>query len=531
MKCNPTTRTAPLARPELSDELKVPADQGECLVVPEAHRLSEAVEYNRNLFTQYQFNVAGMAYAEVRKLVREGISRDEASTERPFIATGHQPDFFHAGVWAKHVVAQRLADATGGTAFDLIVDHDAPKQTTIAVPTVNDGLAQIINVPYADAQSELPFEFLTRSGDQQTQRLIEQVREAAGDRYDTSLLPEYFSAYQETGDGDWVDQALAARKAVESNLGIRLLQRRTSRNWYSPFLAELLLSAEQFANAYNQVLAEEHPADDAHSTDRSVANLERINGAIELPLWINHPGQPRHRLFVAKENGSTQVLAESRQVATFEDSTLNDWAAFSAALAQMEHWVIRPKALILTMWARLFWADVFIHGIGGAKYDRLTDRLIRSVFGVEPPVMACVSATLRLPLPRTDTTVAEIEAATRSLRDVAFNPHRYITHEQMAAIQLQKEDLIAESKRLRNQDRSNRPERAKIFNQIRTLNREAIGLQPNRRAELRQHLERIKRAITADETANCRDYFFAMHDRSDLQRLLENLPSVQQMQA
>ena len=48
---------------------------------------------------------------------------------------------------------------------------------------------------------------------------------------------------------------------------------------------------------------------------------------------------------------------------------------------------------------RLFVGDVFIHGIGGAKYDRITDGLIRRYYQVEPSNMACVSATLLLDLP------------------------------------------------------------------------------------------------------------------------------------
>ncbi|MEZ6083092.1 MAG: hypothetical protein R3E58_03840 [Phycisphaerae bacterium] len=160
----------------------------------------------------------------------------------------------------------------------------------------------------------------------------------------------------------------------------------------------------------------------------------------------------------------------------------------------------------------------------------MTDRLIQCYFGVEPPVMACVSATLRMSLPRTGATEKQIDDATRSLRDINFNPHRYITHKKMAAIQSEKETLIAESQRLRRDDRYNRRERTAVFNRIRELNSLANSLQPNRIAELRQQRDRISRAIAADAIADRRDYFFAMHDRSDLQHLLENLPGVQQMQ-
>jgi len=46
---------------------------------------------------------------------------------------------------------------------------------------------------------------------------------------------------------------------------------------------------------------------------------------------------------------------------------------------------IRPKALLLTLFNRLFISDLFIHGLGGAKYDMVTDEIIIEFFKVEPP--------------------------------------------------------------------------------------------------------------------------------------------------
>ena len=36
---------------------------------------------------------------------------------------------------------------------------------------------------------------------------------------------------------------------------------------------------------------------------------------------------------------------------------------------------MRTRALATTLFARLLLADVFIHGIGGAKYDQVTDEI------------------------------------------------------------------------------------------------------------------------------------------------------------
>ena len=43
-----------------------------------------------------------------------------------------------------------------------------------------------------------------------------------------------------------------------------------------------------------------------------------------------------------------------------------------------------PGALTLTLFARVCLGDFFIHGIGGGKYDEVTDAIIRDYFGIEP---------------------------------------------------------------------------------------------------------------------------------------------------
>jgi hypothetical protein len=52
------------------------------------------------------------------------------------------------------------------------------------------------------------------------------------------------------------------------------------------------------------------------------------------------------------------------------------------------------------MFFRSLVADQFVHGIGGGRYDRVTDRIIQSFFGVEPPSFCVTTATLYFPAAR-----------------------------------------------------------------------------------------------------------------------------------
>ena len=69
---------------------------------------------------------------------------------------------------------------------------------------------------------------------------------------------------------------------------------------------------------------------------------------------------------------------------------------------------IRSRALITTLWSRLVLSDLFLHGIGGGKYDQVTNALIAEFFGLEPLRFMVLSATLHLPIAHHTTTVEDL---------------------------------------------------------------------------------------------------------------------------
>jgi hypothetical protein len=191
-----------------------------------------------------------------------------------------------------------------------------------------------------------------------------------------------------------------------------------------------------------------------------------------------------------------------------------------AALGELR---IRPRALALTLYARLLASDLFIHGIGGAKYDQITDDIIRRFFAMEPPSYACVSATLRLPLPAFDVTEDDRWERRRRLRDIRFNPHRLGAGIRSAEALIRREAAIAESVRLRLKDPLNRPARRAAFEQIHIANaailsdRDAIG------RSLREQLDELSAKLDSNRVARSREWFFALHPLSRLRELRDAL--------
>jgi hypothetical protein len=360
--------------------------------------------------------------------------------------------------------------------------------------------------------------------------LRDEVRRAMAELYDESLLPRFFAVYGEgTARADWVDQAVAARRAVEQDLGVRVEDRRVSTLWCGPLLSVLIGDAERLAAEYNSVLGAYRRRFRVRGPHRPIPDLDVGDGVCETPLWVYRLGEPRRRLFMRRTASALELLADRDVIASLDPERVSDWERLNDDLRALLPWHIRPRALMLTLWARLLLADLFIHGIGGAKYDRITDELIRRYFRVEPPAMACVSATLRLPLACARMDDQVVYRAQRSVRDVRYNPERYLPNGAVDALAAQKHALVAESQRLRrNAPQEHRARRA-LFLHIRELNAEMLAADRALVGRLVDELRSAETAAARRAVAEHRAFFFAMHRRSDLEQLMANLPDVTQL--
>ena len=188
-----------------------------------------------------------------------------------------------------------------------------------------------------------------------------------------------------------------------------------------------------------------------------------------------------------------------------------------------------------TLWARLALGDLFIHGIGGAKYDRVTDLLIERFFGLAAPGFMVVSATLHLPIERPHATAADARAIAHELREMAYHPERYLTGgadilvcpERLGAEGRQGRqeclpsavDLIAAKQRWIEtaQTRGNARQRCQAIRQINA------ALQPRLEDHRRRLIERqaeIARILRAEGILAWREYVFCLYPEATLREFL-----------
>jgi len=156
---------------------------------------------------------------------------------------------------------------------------------------------------------------------------------------------------------------------------------------FAAFVSWIVADLDRFRECYNSVVHEYRQAHGIRSVNHPVSDLQES----ELPFWTWTKNNPKRTRLMAN-----QVNAE----------------------------IIRPRALTLTMLFRLALGDLFIHGIGGAKYDELTDAIAERFFGVTLSPYMVVSGTLRLPfevVPADD-----IHQLERQRRELQWNPHRAV---------------------------------------------------------------------------------------------------------
>ncbi len=380
-----------------SRRYKAPQAHGEVLADPSPEAAAKLVGPNRDirrkllpedLLTSARQNVLDAAVS----YLRECLAPVPPLNDGPLIVTGHQPELFHPGVWAKNFAANGLARRVNGLSLNLIADSDTLKDRTIRVPVLEGDSARVEAVAYDQRKQETPYE-LAWIGNDFYQQFDPVIQGAARSWPFRPLLPDLFGFRSLDPYADLVELFFRARHTQERDWGCHNLELPVSRlcrtDAWAEFVAAIERRLPEFTRVYNAAIVEYRRANRVRSVNHPAPLLE----AGERPFW--------------------------RMTATGRDRPF-------AACPPGE---LRPRALTLTLFARLFFADLFIHGIGGGKYDEVTDAIIRGFFGCEPPAYQVLTLTAHLPFVVEGDPAAEVQAAKRRLRDMRWNPQRYETEE------------------------------------------------------------------------------------------------------
>ncbi len=437
------------------------------------------------------------------------------------ILAGHQPQLFHPGVWYKNFVLDRVANRAGATAVNLLIDNDVAAHSAIRVPTGSVDAPRLTTVPFDQPQPGVPFEACRlRDGPlfaSFATRVREAVRPFSPEPLVEQLWPLARLAAQRT---PLVHRCLAeARHVTELEWGLSTLELPLSQvcrqSAFREFAAHFLIHAARFRAEHNGALAAYRRVNRIRSKTHPVPELTQQDGWCESPFWVWSEDDPRRRPLLVRSPGG-RVELSNRGNLVWRDTPLHDGARAEDAvafLAEIEDQgiKIRPRALTTTMFCRLFLSDLFIHGIGGAKYDQLTDEMIRRFFGLQAPKFLVVTATAHLPIERPHVDETTLRALRRRLREFRFHPERHLEVTPVTA------PLIEEKRTWINDQMADRRARHLA---ITGLN-EMLGRLLEKSAwKTSQRITAVEAALARERILGSREYSFCLFSKPTLQSLL-----------
>lgn len=316
-------------------------------------------------------------------------------TDRAVIMSGHQAQFWHAGILAKLFALDAAAGAAHAAAAWLVPDQDTPDPELARYPARGADGSLIVARWGAGLPAESPTALLPASSPPPlsaepaaTEPVAEGLRAMHGAIAAAADQPTFAAQVTRAAMG------LAARHldTDAARPAVIFASNFPATELFRSLVAHLRADPARARATYNDAVA--------RSPEAGLRPLKHdAEQGHELPVWRLGPGGPRA-------------------------------AVFSRDLPSIPEAELAPRAMLLTGLMRMAACEVFIHGTGGALYDRVSEDWLRAWLQGTPfaPLVArlglsvVASATLLLPLGVEPITRRRIERARWTAHHARHNP-------------------------------------------------------------------------------------------------------------
>lgn len=528
---------------------------------PAYEELAGLIDINKERFQSYHFDINGKPYSQFREWVRtETLKKAREYTERMWslctelglpgaenhfhrnddyapgttiIQTGHAPTLVHPGILIKYGLVNNLAQQVQGIGLNLIVDSEVCRNPLFRIPHINGNHSSLEEIPLISKTADLPFEEM-RATD------LDKLKELR-----KSVMHSIHNAEMKYAFSEFMDILIKLHKETKHCRDLITFSRYAFTQRFNivnqevplslicksePFFEFFLHIAENmrtFFDTYNTALNGYRKEKMIRSRANPLPNLERQGEIVELPFWIWGKDMPRERLFASLgKESQMRLMYKKEMVAELNFSVSGNHLENLTTLVNIKDagLNIRPRAIINTLYARMFVSDLFVHGIGGAKYDLITDEIIRKFYGVEPPSYATISGTLHLPYEQQSVTEKEREGLRHTIKDMRNHPENYTTDEIMRDSSMQ--SMIREKKELIITDIQNRDEKYRAYNRLKELTilmREKISPLIE---EKERELVSVEKKLSYNAIVTMRDYPFCIYPETFIRELFSLVKGV-----
>lgn len=296
--------------------------------------------------------------------------------DRAVVMSGHQAEWWHAGIVAKVLAADAVARCLRAQGLPsacawLVVDQDANEPWAVRFPVLTGaGRLAARTLELAPVNGSATRELTERFAADMPALAGTMPTLAEGERF-ASQAVEYglgrivtlMNKHREAPDAAAQVTAAAAEELRESEVHLMpvMATALARTTMFAEWVERMVREPDECINAYNAAV-ERHPQGRVARLRTGAGDWERA----ELPLWRRERDGRR------------------RGVTVGEARTLDPTG-------------LAPKALLMTALTRAAACDLFVHGTGGAVYDRITEDWMAAWMPgrpLAPAVMA--TATVRM---------------------------------------------------------------------------------------------------------------------------------------
>lgn len=513
--------------------------------------VTELVAANRAIFqADRETQLCGESLAEVRRRCRaevldaardyteelRGVPVAAADPDAPLVVAGHQPELYHPGVWLKNFAASKLATAAGGTALNLIVDADLCDEQSIDLPSGDRETPRRRTIDLDQPERQSPWEDLRIKSPDVLPAAGPEIANAMQEWGIESIAGEFWFDPVEVNGGDCLVQHLTrlrhnrqqAWDAPLLELPMRKLCRLSS---FALFVCHVLRNIDDLQTAYNGGLATYRELNKLRSPSHPMPSLGQVevDGRVrfEAPLWVWRAGDGQRRPLWIEQlgcsfrlydvRGDDHAAAECVGVIRRTDCAADAWHRLLVDLDQ-QGVRIRPRALMTTLFARLCLSDLFVHGIGGAKYDEVTDYLFREFIGCDAPTFLTVSGTLKLPLPQHDVTDGDESRLRSLLWDLQHNADRHGAGR--PDVIARKQTLIDEQRAARESGERDSRANLRRFRELKSIAQELAESACNQSSRVEAELADVRRRQSANKLLGSREFSWVLYPETLLRNWL-----------
>lgn len=322
------------------------------------------------------------------------------SPESFIFVAGHQPELFHPGAWIKNFLINKSAADKNIIGINFWVDTDEVFKDYIETPYFKKRLNKTKIFFNLNHQSKVYHKLPPPS-----KKFWNSFKKQVLSKIKTLQLPalrDNFCQYHKIateliGKVSNLSEFIAlSRRYYEKQenkslnyLELPLSEVIKSKSFFNFFL-DIVNKSKNFFEIYNKTLDEYRKRHKIRSLSQPFPNLRKFHNLLELPFWVITSASRRESLWVNPADKT--CWCENKKILTLGATAEKDYKKLLESKYNFSF-----KAVTLTIFMRLFISDLFLHGVGGAKYDIVTDQIIQRFYNIQPPKFAMSSLTLYLP--------------------------------------------------------------------------------------------------------------------------------------